>query len=85
MRVQQITTEFDVKIKFPEKSTVDTEVDHVNGQQLDGESVLDDSPKPCDIIRITGNSQKYANFPYVNQINISLMCVCVCVLFRSSG
>lgn len=56
IRVQNITTEFDVKIKFPEKNTVDTELDHVNGQQQDGESVLDDNPKPCDVIRITGNS-----------------------------
>ena len=62
IRVQNITTEFDVKIKFPEKSTVDVELDHVNGQQLDGESVLDDSPKPCDVIRITGISQKIILF-----------------------
>jgi hypothetical protein len=71
MRVQQITTEFDVKIKFPEKSIVDPEVDHINGQQVDGEAVIDDSPKPCDIIRITGNSEKYTNFPIVNNKNIS--------------
>ncbi|EFX88840.1 hypothetical protein DAPPUDRAFT_234231 [Daphnia pulex] len=58
MRVQQITTEFDVKIKFPEKSIVDPEVDHVNGQQVDGEAVIDDSPKPCDIIRITGRQDR---------------------------
>lgn len=55
MRVQNITTEFDVKIKFPEKSlsTVEAELDHVNGQSVDGES-NDQSPKPCDLIRITG-------------------------------
>ena len=57
MRVQNITTEFDVKIKFPEKSisAADSELDHVNGQQPDGEATNDDAPKPCDVIRITGN------------------------------
>lgn len=55
MRVQNITTEFDVKIKFPEKSlsTGEAELDQVNGQSVDGES-NDHSPKPCDLIRITG-------------------------------
>lgn len=56
MRVQTITTEFDVKIKFPDKSisAVEPEADHVNGQCLEGESE-DHVPKPCDVIRITGN------------------------------
>ena len=52
MRVQSVTTDFDVKIKFPEKSLNPTEAgsEHVNG-----DSNKDDTPKPCDIIRITGN------------------------------
>lgn len=55
MRVQSITTEFDVKIKFPEKSVVpaDGEADHVNGQSP-GDATRDETPKLCDIIRITG-------------------------------
>ncbi|XP_057372624.1 vigilin-like [Daphnia carinata] len=57
-RVQNITTEFDVKIKFPEKSPVDTELDHVNGQQPEGESAIDDAPKACDVIRITGRQDR---------------------------
>lgn len=59
MRVQNITTEFDVKIKFPEKSPSDTELEHVNGQQPEGESAVDDTPKACDVIRITGEGEKW--------------------------
>lgn len=66
MRVQNITTEFDVKIKFPEKSPIDTEIDHVNGQQPDGETAVDDTPKACDVIRITGNFDKEEKFwPFI--------------------
>lgn len=56
-RVQSITTDFDVKIKFPEKSiagAVETDSNHVNGQASEGDIDQDGSPKPCDIIRITG-------------------------------
>lgn len=55
VRVQNITTEFDVKIKFPEKSAnpaADGGSDHVNGGQSSSPT---EEPKPCDIIRITGN------------------------------
>ena len=55
VRVQSVTTEFGVRIKFPEKSLVsdDGEADLSNGQAPEGE-VVDETPKPCDIIVITG-------------------------------
>lgn len=55
MRVQSITTDYDVKIKFPEKSATSTESEpeHVNGQSTT-DIQIDDTPKACDIIRITG-------------------------------
>ena len=68
-RVQDITKEFDVKIKFPEKSTnVAVEVtepgekatDHVNGDAA--QVAVDEAPKPCDIIRITGVKTKLICF-----------------------
>ena len=54
-RVQSVTSDFDVKIKFPEKNlgSGEAETEHVNG--TDGlSSSSDDTPKPCDIILITG-------------------------------
>ena len=57
-RVQSVTSDFDVKIKFPEKNTGsnDVEAEHINGQSADGASLsADDTSKPCDIILITGN------------------------------
>ena len=55
-RVQEITKDFDVKIKFPEKLAENAEpaADHVNGQSPAPDAVSDGAPKPCDIIRITG-------------------------------
>lgn len=55
VRVQNITTEFEVKIKFPEKSNgvPETDLHNENGQTSDGD-LSDASPKPCDVIRITG-------------------------------
>lgn len=55
-RVQSVTSDFDVKIKFPEKNlnSGEVEAEHVNGQSADGVSLsVDDTPKPCDIILIT--------------------------------
>jgi len=59
VRVQSVTTEFGVRIKFPEKSLVsdDGEADLSNGQAPEGE-VVDETPKPCDIIVITGRNEK---------------------------
>merc|ERR1711946_31266 len=60
VRVQSITTEFGVRIKFPEKSMTsenDGEADLSNGQSPVTEAV-DETPKPCDIIAITGRSDK---------------------------
>lgn len=67
MRVQHITTAFDVKIKFPEKSlsATDSENDHVNGQQSTDIDSLDDSPKPCDVIRITGKYISFFSFRFI--------------------
>ena len=56
-RVQSVTSDYDVKIKFPEKNlgSGEVETEHVNGQSADGvSSSVDDIPKPCDIILITG-------------------------------
>ena len=56
VRVQSVTTEFGVRIKFPEKSMApenETEADLSNGQSPVAEGV-DETPKPCDIIAITG-------------------------------
>lgn len=58
-RVQSVTSDFDVKIKFPEKNlgSGEAETEHVNG--TDGvSSSSDDTPKPCDIILITGRQDK---------------------------
>ena len=58
-RVQSVTSDFDVKIKFPEKNlnSGEVEAEHVNGQSADGVSFsVDDTPKPCDIILITGKN-----------------------------
>merc|ERR1712136_239742 len=60
VRVQSVTTEFGVRIKFPEKSMApenETEADLSNGQSPVAESV-DETPKPCDIIAITGRADK---------------------------
>ena len=57
-RVQSVTTEFGVRIKFPEKSLApenEAESDLSNGQSPVTEAV-DETPKPCDIIAITGIS-----------------------------
>lgn len=55
VRVQSITTEHDVKIKFPEKSVapVDGEGAQSNGQVTESETTPE-GHKLCDIIRITG-------------------------------
>ena len=58
VRVQSVTTEFDVKIKFPEKSLVNADAENVNGEgAAESDAVTEEeplTPKPCDIIRITG-------------------------------
>jgi len=59
-RVQSVTTEFGVRIKFPEKSLApenEAESDLSNGQSPVTEAV-DETPKPCDIIAITGRADK---------------------------
>lgn len=64
VRVQSITTEFGVRIKFPEKSMTsenDGEADLSNGQSPVTEAV-DETPKPCDIIAITGTSCLFCLF-----------------------
>lgn len=53
VRIQAITTEYDVKIKFPEKSVDGGEGAQPNGQAAEGETGPD-GHKLCDIIRITG-------------------------------
>jgi len=59
-RVQEITKDFDVKIKFPEKLVENAEpvADHVNGQSPAPDAGSDGAPKPCDIIRITGRQDR---------------------------
>ena len=74
-RVQEITKDFDVKIKFPEKLAENAEpaADHVNGQSPAPDAVSDGAPKPCDIIRITGmiifvlcwSASPFINWPFV--------------------
>lgn len=62
MRVQAITTEHDVKIKFPEKSvaSADGEGAQPNGQVTESETTPE-GHKLCDIIRITGRQDKCEN------------------------
>ena len=57
VRVQAITTEHDVKIKFPEKSVASTDGEGAqsNGQATESETTPE-GHKLCDIIRITGTS-----------------------------
>jgi len=59
-RVQGVTTEFDVKIKFPEKSSgaEEGEADQMNGQAADVAEAADAAPKACDVIHITGRLEK---------------------------
>lgn len=57
VRIQAITTEYDVKIKFPEKSVDGGEGAQPNGQAAEGETGPD-GHKLCDIIRITGRQDK---------------------------
>lgn len=65
-KVQNITSEFDVQIKFPEReqqhdenNTNNAENQQINGDE-NGEAVQQtpEHPLPCDIVRITGQPEK---------------------------
>lgn len=54
-KIQAITKEFDVQIKFPERdSGYDNGMPHENG----GDSTVENGVRACDIIRITGRKEK---------------------------
>ncbi|XP_066586209.1 vigilin [Prorops nasuta] len=57
-KVQNITSEFDVQIKFPDRDTFDEQrsAEQVNGDNAENP----DGASPCDVIRITGKPENVA-------------------------
>lgn len=54
-KIQGITHDYDVQIKFPERASNDYEAAETNGD-LNGDAI-----KPCDVIRITGKKENCEN------------------------
>lgn len=57
-KVQQVTTEHDVQVKFPDRDATDPVEGMVNGNGIINGVTTDEPVRHCDIIRITGHVDK---------------------------